>query len=299
METRVVSLTAPEAMLKKMADFYYETRQDSTDPYVLFVAKAPNCTVRAYRSGKVVFQGRNATNEALIWQEQLPQALESSWIFTDTHAGSDEVGTGDYFGPVVVVAAFVEAKDLPFLQAIGVADSKTLSDNRIREIAPKLLKRITYSQLHLSNEKYNDLVNKGFNMNRLKAYLHNQALLHIRAKVNQPIPYFVVDQFTPEHNYYQYLDQDKRVERNIRFVTKGESKSPAVAVASILARYSFLAHLNRLEHTYKIQLPKGAGALVDRAAARYRIKLGDMNFAKIAKLNFKNTKKAEELMNNE
>lgn len=40
--------------------------------------------------------------------------------------GSDEVGTGDYFGPIVVTASFVDKKMMSKLYELGVRDSKKL-----------------------------------------------------------------------------------------------------------------------------------------------------------------------------
>ena len=38
--------------------------------------------------------------------------------------GSDEAGSGDYFGPLTVCAAFVTKEHVPILKTLGVDDSK-------------------------------------------------------------------------------------------------------------------------------------------------------------------------------
>ena len=50
--------------------------------------------------------------------------------------GSDEVGTGDYFGPIVVTASYVNKSDITFLEELGVKDSKKLTDKKIIKITP-------------------------------------------------------------------------------------------------------------------------------------------------------------------
>ena len=45
--------------------------------------------------------------------------------------GSDEVGTGDYFGPITVCAAYVRQDQIHLLKELGVQDSKNLNDEKI------------------------------------------------------------------------------------------------------------------------------------------------------------------------
>lgn len=162
--------------------------------------------------------------------------------------GSDEVGTGDFFGPMTVVAVYVDAKQIPLLKELGVKDSKNLNDDQITAIAKQLLHVVPYSSLVLHNEKYNELFDKGNNQGKLKALLHNKAITNLLAKMAPTKPEGVlIDQFTQPDTYYKYLAKQKQVQReNVYFATKGESVHLAVAAASILARYSFVKQFDEL-----------------------------------------------------
>ena len=93
--------------------------------------------------------------------------------------GSDEVGTGDFFGPVVVCATYVSEEDIPWLTSIGVTDSKKLTDEKIIDLANKIMNRIPFSYLVCDNLTYNKQIAKGLNMNSIKAILHYRVLLNI------------------------------------------------------------------------------------------------------------------------
>ncbi|MDI3411239.1 hypothetical protein QKW52_17160 [Bacillus sonorensis] len=69
----------------------------------------------------------------------------------------------------------------------------------------------------------------------------------------------------------------------------------AVAAASIIARYSFLMEMNKLSKEAGMTLPKGAGPLVDEAAASLIRKHGEAALGHFTKLHFANTQKAKRL----
>lgn len=299
-----ITLELSKEQMDILLDFYEDFFIENNNPHALARAKIEDCVITFFKSGKVVFQGENAKYEASIWQEiNTPSEKEdivlqqpSNYIMV-AHGGSDEVGTGDYFGPISVAATYVNNEDIKYLIELGVKDSKKLSDDKILEIAPKIIAKIKYVQLCVDNIKYNELVSKGYNMNKIKAYLHNQALLLLVKKNNLINPRLIVDQFAEEELYYSYLKDVKDVVKNIEFMTKAESSSPAVAAASIIARYSFLKHWELIEKQYKITIPKGAGASVDTFGQLF-IKIHGLNeFKKICKYNFKNTEKVLESIN--
>lgn len=300
MDNKIVTIQIDKEVYDKMADFYAEQKQEIANKNVLFFAKSDDFSISIYKSLKVVFQGKKAEYESQIWTSTAPIKSTPStpiinpnqkWLYQNSHAGSDEVGTGDYFGPISVVASYIDKKDIPLINELGVCDSKKLTDARIVEIAPKLLKFITYSQLCVSNTKFNEMTKKGFNMNMIKAYLHNRALLNLQKKLKFKIDKYVIDQFTPEVQYYKYLSGEKEVLKNIDFITKGESASPAVAVSSILARYSFLQHWKKMEEEIGMVLPKGANSHVDEIAKIILDKYGIEVLEKYCKISFKNTQK--------
>ena len=285
-----------------MIAFYNDNVVDNTNEYVLKQFKLEKVTITIYTSNKVVFQGENATYEASIWDNSLLDEVKkpevktntNEWKYTKDHIGSDEVGTGDYFGPLCVCAAYVKESDMPFLEKLKINDSKKLTDEHIKKIAPHILKRIPYSQVSVEPKKYNILIKQGYNQAKIKAMLHNQVIHNLRDKVKKRAVLTVMDQFLNELRYYEYVKFSPYVEGQIKFETKAESKYPAVAVASIIARYSFLMKMKTLGESLNREVPKGAGKEVDTFAKEIVRDYGKDKLNEIAKLHFANTKKIEE-----
>lgn len=255
-----------------------------TPPYALFQRKCSDCTITAYESGKVVFQGEGADFYAGSQKEQ--ELVSSAY----PESGSDEVGTGDYFGPVVVCATYVQEENLPLLKTLKIQDSKQLKDEDIIKIAPIIMKDLIYSLLILDNTKYNE-IHQTANMNAIKAKLHNQAFLHLEKKVGNKLKRIIIDQFTPEKNYYHYLKEEKEVMRNIHFETKAENKYLSVACGSIIARYAFLQAMQLMNEKYDFDFPKGAGAHVDEAGMEFVKQYGWNMMMQVCKYHFKNSEK--------
>lgn len=245
----------------------------------------------------------NITEETKQVQSKTqPKTQPKTPLYNDYYypsIGSDEVGTGDFFGPITVCAAYLSKDNLTFVKGLGINDSKKLTDERILVIGEQLKDRIQYSLLTLHNEKYNDLVQRGFNMNKLKAYLHNKAIINLLAKINGT-PEVIIDQFAEEKLYFRYLSDESKVYRNVTLTTKAESKYASVAIGSIIARYAFLKHFDNLSKESGYHLLKGASAEVDKVAARIIKDKGVPYLHSYAKLNFKTLDKAkticEELM---
>lgn len=271
----------------------YETPAPAYSQYQL---KPENCTITAYNSGKVVFQGKDAEIYAAPFQNaaaQIPGCAESGSFrkaALDDHAGSDEVGTGDYFGSVCVSACAVSREDLPWLKELKVNDSKQISDDMILKTAPLLMERLTYSLLILPPLKYNK-IHKQYNMNQIKAILHNQAYVHLNRKLSSFPKAAIVDQFTPESSYYRYLAGQKEIQRGLHFETKAESHYPAVACASMIARYAFLKAWEAMEQQWDMRFGKGAGSVVDQDGVKFVQRYGEQRLQEVAKIHFKNTEK--------
>jgi ribonuclease HIII len=149
--------------------------------------------------------------------------------------------------------------------------------------------------LALHNDKFNEMTRKGYNMNKIKAYLHNSAIIQLHKKINQR-PLVIVDQFAESNLYFKYLSNEKDVFKNITFETKAESKFASVAVASIIARYAFLQYFDNLIEESGYQLPKGASNKVDQITAKIIKEKGENYLNKIAKTNFQTLQKAKELI---
>ena len=288
---------------KLMNDFYKDTKRDKTPPYAIFQADTGDTIVTLYESGKAMFQGGSADFEAGMWEsigkdkenidyfidrEEVKEKKEETTIPIDiSSVGSDEVGTGDYYGPIVVTASYVNKDDIPFLTELGVKDSKKLSDEQILKIVPKIIKKIKYKTIMLSNKEYNKNYGKDMNMNKIKAVLHNKVLTEM-VKDNE-YDYIVVDQFEPESSYYKHLSEVPSPLKGITFITKAEDKCLSVACSSLISRYIFVKEIDKLGDKYGIFLPKGANYYVEDVGIKLVEKYGVNVLKEVAKLNFSNT----------
>ena len=288
---------------KLMADFYKDMKRDKTPPYAIFQADTGDTIVTLYESGKAMFQGVSADIEAGMWEsigkdkenidyfidrEEVKEKKEETTIPIDiSSVGSDEVGTGDYYGPIVVTASYVNKDDIPFLTELGVKDSKKLSDEQILKIVPKIIKKIKYKTIMLSNKEYNKNYGKDMNMNKIKAVLHNKVLTEM-VKDNE-YDYIVVDQFEPESSYYKHFSEVPSPLKGITFITKAEDKCLSVACSSLISRYIFVKEIDKLGDKYGIFLPKGANYYVEDVGIKLVEKYGVNVLKEVAKLNFSNT----------
>ena len=298
--------------IKKMMIEHYEPMKcEKTPPYAIFQVKDFDCVTTLYESGKVMFQGIGADIEASYWTEQ-ERVLNGKIIDTNgkekkdkkeehktfinvSSVGSDEVGTGDYFGPLVVTASYVAKNEFTWLEELGVRDSKKLTDDKIIQIAPQLIKKIPHTTIVLSNKEYNSYHSTDINMNKIKAILHNKCLLSVIKKDDVKYEKIVIDQFEPEKNYYQHLSQVPEKVTNITFITKAEDQCLSVAASSIISRYIFLKEMKQMGEKLGIILPLGASNLVDEVGANLVKKHGKKILEDIAKMSFKNTEKILEL----
>lgn len=287
----------------KIIDYYKDLKKDKTPPYAIFQAMEEDTTVTLYESGKIMFQGVSADIDANIWID-LEKKLNNRVINldgTETKAkeknndlmefstiGSDEVGTGDFFGPIVVTATFVGTKDFEFLKNLGVRDSKKINDEKILQIAPEIMKKIPYVTTILDNKTYNERHNKNLNMNKIKAILHNKAIYELKMKDNFNYAKIVIDEFCSKENFYKYIENVPDKVMHITFMTKAEDKVLSVACASIISRYTYLRKMDELSDMLHMPLPKGAGENVDKVAKEIKEQYGMDMLKQIAKLNFSN-----------
>jgi len=246
-----------------------------------------------------MFQGVSADVDAAMWGVQLENTKEKKEekkkknlkYYNCNCVGSDEVGTGDYYGPIVVTACYVTKEDIPFLEDLGVGDSKKIDDSKILKMAPKIAKRIKYRSLILSNKEYNEKYSHDVNMNKIKAIMHNKVLYQVVSEEKPQYDYIIVDEFARENRYYEYLKDQPVIQKNITFLTKAEDISPAVGCASIISRYIFLKEFDKLCDSIHIPLPKGAGKDVDTIGEEVVEKYGEDKLKEIAKMNFRNTER--------
>ncbi|RKU25814.1 hypothetical protein C6499_14380 [Candidatus Poribacteria bacterium] len=225
----------------------------------------------------------------------------NAWI------GTDEAGKGDYFGPLVAAAVYVDAECRETFSDLGITDGKRLSNRRIQNLAESM--RCHYAQHIVVVEKmpaeYNSLYamlrRRGQNLNHLLASLHAEAIQTLANSVGAK--HALVDKFakddliTPQlarradnrpHLQYDAVGSVRAapatLEMEIRQVTKAE-RDIAVAAASIIARDAFLTGMDTLSEKYEICLPRGAYQVVE--AGREFVKLhGNDALQNVAKLHF-------------
>lgn len=299
---------------QKMIEYYKDVRREKTPPYAIFQAMEADTIITLYESGKAMFQGISADIDANIWvdmekklnnrvidinepkKEKEKYLEELNYFYSISTVGSDEVGTGDYFGPIVVTASYVDKEKIELIKELGVKDSKKLTDEKIKKIAPVLIKEIPYVTFTLNNKEYNRYQSIGYNMNKIKAILHNKVLYSITHKdENYPYQKIIVDQFVYPKKYFEHILESTEKVTDITFTTKAESKCASVAAASIISRYIFLAKMDELSKDLGIEIPKGANDIVDQVGKEIVQKYGEAKLEEIAKLNFKNTEKIKEL----
>lgn len=292
-----VVIRVNDEIKQKMIEYYKDKVRDKKIPYVVFQAQEEDTVITMYESGKVMFQGTSADVDASMWGVALEKSKDKVKPKTDekyhncSSVGSDEVGTGDYFGPIVVTASYVTKDDVSFLDELGVGDSKKINDEKIKKIAPEIAKRVKYRSVILSNKEYNEKYTKDVNMNKIKAIMHNRVLYQLVNEEKPKYDYIIVDEFAREARYYDYLKDIPNVQRDITFMTKAEDKNLAVACSSIISRYLFLKEFDKLCDEIHIPLVKGASKDVDKIGEEVVEKYGEEKLKDIAKLNFKNTER--------
>lgn len=284
-----ISLSLTEEEINKLQETFKENISSKTPAYARFQLRLENCVVTVYESKKVVFQGSDASIYASPFTSLETPTPKKTVELIYPQAGSDEVGTGDYFGPVCVCASYVKKEDLELIHSLGVRDSKALKDEDIRKVAPILEEKIIHSTLIVLPEKYNQ-VHEKYNMNAIKALLHNQAYINLSKKIELP-SFMIIDQFAEKSLYYHYLAKEKDVVRDIHFETKAEDKYPSVAVSSVIARNAFLTTMDKLEEKYDMKFQKGGSQLADECAKEFVKKYGFDHLPYVAKMHFKNTER--------
>ena len=306
------SFDLTQEQINILIDHYSEYEIFTTNNYTLFRAKIKYSTMSIYTTGKCLIQGNDAS---VLYTDickllNIKQEIETpvnDVTDSDTielykiNIGNDEVGTGDFYGPIVVCSACVSEDNYLIVKRLGVKDSKALKDDAIKQIAKVLIETIPYSVTILSNEKYNEIIKmKDMNLNKIKAILHNNVMNKFYMKYPEyaDIP-IILDDFCTKEKYYEYLAKSKNVITSIHFETKAENKYLSVAAASIIARFYFLREMDKLSELVGFDLKKGASKEVDMQASEIIKTKGTYILSKVAKLNFKNYSKANKILDNQ
>lgn len=273
------SFKLDDSKILKLKDTFRDYIKTNPNEYIDTFIQKDDLTISIYKTNKVVFQG----NDAFFYAQAYIDVKKVR------HGGSDEVGTGDCFGPVVVCSSIVEVKDYDFIEQNHITDSKQLTDDYIRKIGPELIKRFKHSLLILDNATYNK-VHETDNLNAIKAKMHNKAYQNMQNKGYDMPKCNYVDEFCPEADYYAYLDGQKDIFKDLLFETKAESKYPAVAISSIISRFAFLEYMDKLNAKYGVPFPKGSSDIdnINKTIDTFLSKYPKNELNNVAKLHFKN-----------
>ncbi|MBP5694889.1 MAG: ribonuclease HIII [Bacilli bacterium] len=296
----MITIKVTGESLKNLENEYADNITARNIGYILFAARTEKNIITAYDNKKrnfynVTIQGEGAMEIAKKYSNApslLPKKVKNEkesleYIDVDQQIGSDEVGTGDFFGPIVICSAYVDHDTMKVINDYEIADSKKISDEKLLRIVPLILKKVHYMCKVIANDRYNEAISRGMNMNRVKAIGHN----HVLVSLHERCPYvknIYVDQFVSEEKYYEYLYGCPKIQREIVFREKGETAFPSVALASCIARYIFLEQMNKIGDNYGVKIPLGAGDAVNQFAKEFINKFGLDEFNKIVKKNFKN-----------
>ncbi len=262
--------------------------------YARFAFKGPDVNVTAYTSGKVVIAGKgteefvtmtlepDVTGQATFGYDEV---LHPDWF--EAHAGLDESGKGDFFGPVVAATVIAEKSAIEAWRKAGVQDSKKITEQRILQL-DKMIREtrgVVVRTCYCSMPKYNELMARPrANLNSLLAWQHATALQ--QALAEKRVPWGLLDQFTEQPLVQRELAKKGVTDFELRMRTKAES-DPVVAAASVVARAEFVRLMRALSQRFGAPLQKGAGSGVKVQAQQIMERFGTRALGEFAKLHFR------------
>lgn len=260
--------------------------------YARFAFKGDGVNLVGYDSGKLVVQGKKTEDwvtyvlEAEITQNPLlgyDEVLNPQWF--EPHAGLDESGKGDFFGPLVSACVIADKSMIDAWRNQGIQDSKRITSDQAILKLDKIIcqtKGVVVKRMCVRMEKYNELYHKfGNNLNKLLAWMHAKALE--AALKERTVAWGMLDQFSKQplvQNYYKNDDFDLRME------TKAEA-DPVVAAASIVARAEYVRSMAKLSKLVGEKLLKGASAQVKAQGKKIVEQHGKEALGQYAKLHFR------------
>ena len=262
--------------------------------YARFAFRGPDCNVTAYESGKLVVAGKGTEEFVTMTLEPevtlaprlgYDEVHHPEWF--ELHAGLDESGKGDFFGPVVAATVIADRPAIEGWIKAGVKDSKRIADSEI----PKLDKLIRHTEgvavatCLCGMPKYNQIMARPHaNLNRLLAWQHATALNQALGK--RSAPRGLLDQFSKQPLVQRELVRMGVKDFKLEMRTRAE-EDPVVAAASVVARAEYVRQMHALSQRFGAPLQKGAGPLVKKQAAQLIERLGARSLGDFAKLHFR------------
>ena len=292
----VCKITIPKAL--ELKNLFVASGWEIDQPqYTNFRAKQGKRSCTVYKSGKLLVVGKEfqkVVNDfvAIVIPVATPEKADKVDLESfRPHAGIDESGKGDFFGPLVTACVFVNEALFPKLKAIGVQDSKNIkNDKKVIKIADEIKRLVgasAYNVLTLRNEKYNELYNKFGNLNKLLAWCHATVLENV-LEATPSCQMAISDQFAASKSVVQRALKPLGQKIELIQMTKAESDI-AVAAASILARAEFVNQMKTLSLQMKLStdLPKGASARTKEVAKQIYQSGGEDLLGSCTKRHFK------------
>ena len=297
------TISLSESERKKLESIISHGSWETSDaPYAFWKAKKTDLSLVAYQSGKLTIQGKGThdfvtftlepevTGEVKLGYSSPNSTEENELPFP--HVGIDESGKGDFFGPLVIAAVYVDVNMKRALERCDVKDSKIIkNDRKIIQIASEIRRIVKgkFAIVQIGPEAYNRLYEKIGNLNKLLAWGHARVLENVLEK-KPDCNLALSDKFGNSSLIRNaLLKRGKKI--SLHQKTKGESDI-AVAAASILAREGFLKQLKILGESLDTVLPKGAGANVDEKVRKIVAKHGIEQLPIVGKMHFKTVNKA-------
>lgn len=215
-------------------------------------------------------------------------------VVNASHIGCDETGSADFFGPLCVVATYIDERDIEWLINLGISDPNEMDSTQIIDIAKQIKDRLIYSLLILDNSHYNMMVSEGSNLATIKSKLYNQAVTNVMQKLAQQIDIKVAEQFVSPKTYFNYLKNEVIVVKDLSFVKGGYQKYLGIMCSSILSRYAYYQYFNNMSKSLKMELLRGTSTNVEPLAIEIAKKYGAKMLNKVTKTSMANYKRIKD-----
>ena len=283
-----IDLSLAQKLKADLIEQGFELKQPK---YTLFSAQKKGVSCTLYESGKLTVQGKGKDEFITYYLE--PEILKSfAYSYPEVgvdmtaRIGIDEAGKGDFFGPLCVAGVYAAGEEkIKELLALGVKDSKRMSDKVILKLAKKIRAQFPTAIVKMMPHKYNELYAQFKNLNRLLAWGHATAISDLVSETG--CKEVIIDKFGSEH---LVINAVEKKELTIHLTQRVRAEEDVVvAAASIVARATFVEQIERLAQEFDSPLPKGAGSAVPRAGIAFVRKHGRENLHRVAKLHFKTT----------
>jgi len=264
--------------------------------YANFAYKNSEVNIVSYISGKLLIQGKGTEDFVryilepkitFVAEMGYEEQLHPEWF--EAHAGLDESGKGDLFGPLVSACVIADGNAVRKWIDGNLKESKSVtSDNSVLRMEKMIRETegVVVSTCFASMEKYNSLYLRFGNLNDYLGWCHATSLKEALSK--RKVEWGMLDQFSRQ----PIVQKQLKIEGfNLKMQTKAEA-DPVVAAASIIARAAYIKAMRKLSSSCGMQLCKGSSADARQQAAEIVKKFGAESLKKYAKLHFRTATEA-------